>query len=278
MPKLSGFADEISKDLEEQIAALKDMEMNYFDLRQVWGKNVLDLTDDECKKIKERIDREGIKIAAIGSPIGKSTIDKPEEFELERLKRAVELAEFFGCKYIRVFSFYPPEGEDIATYRDEVIRRMKGWIDYLVRERKDIILTHENEARIYGSIPERCVDLMENLYCEKMVQCFDPANFVVEGETDIFNTCWLPLKKYVGYMHLKDCMADRKTMVPCGEGAGDVDKILPDAYKNGYDGFFTLEPHLRLAETSFGFTGADLFKKAVDAVRTICKKNNIPLS
>ncbi len=278
MPILSGFADEISQELEEQLETLKKLEIKFFDLRQMWGKNVLDLTDEECKKIKERINAENIKISAIGSPIGKSTIDQPEEFELKRLKRATELAEFFNCKYIRVFSFYPPEGKNIADYRDEVIRRMKGWVDWLTKENKNnIILTHENESHIYGDTAERCIDLMENLYCDKLINCFDPANFINVGMKDIFNTCWLPLRKYTGYIHLKDCLDDQKTIVPCGEGIGDVEKILVDAYQNGYDGFFALEPHLKIAEKSFGFTGPELFAKAANAVKSICQRNNIPL-
>ena len=277
MPKLSGFADEISQELSEQLDVLEELEMKYFDLRSVWNKNVLDLSDDECKKIKDMIDSRGIKISAIGSPIGKSEIDKPEQFELDRLKKAADLAEFFGCKYIRVFSFYPPEGKDIADYGKEVIDRMQGWVDWVKQENRPVVLTHENESHIYGDIASRCVEIMENLYCEQMINCFDPANFVNVGMTDIFNTCWLPLKKYTGYIHLKDCLADKKTIVPCGEGIGDVPRILPDAYASGYDGFFALEPHLMVAGKSSGFTGPELFKKAVNAVKEICKQNNIRL-
>ncbi len=278
MPTLSGFADEISQELTEQLDVLDELGMKYFDLRGVWDRNVLDLTDDDCKKIKSILDDRGFKLAAIGSPIGKSTIDKPADFELDRLKKAADLAEFFGCKYIRVFSFFPPEGKDIADYRDEVIARMQGWVDWVKQEHRPVVLTHENESHIYGDIASRCIDLMENLYCEQMVNCFDPSNFVNVGMTDIFETCWLPLKKYTGYIHLKDCLADRKTIVPCGEGIGDVPKILADAYANGYNGFLALEPHLKIAGRSSGFTGPELFKKAVNVVKDICKQNNIPIS
>ena len=278
MPTLSGFADEISMELNDQIKVMNELGLKYFDLRQMWGKGVLDLTDDECKKIKNTIAEHGIQVAAIGSPIGKSKIDEPEQFELDRVKHAADLAEFFGSKYIRIFSFYPPEGQQIADYRDEVIRRIRSWGELLEKENRDVVLTLENEKGIYGDIGKRCVDLITELYSPKIVNCFDPANFVNVGEKNLFETCWKPLREYTGFIHLKDCLEDCTTIVPCGEGAGDVELILDDAYKNGYDGFLTLEPHLMVAGHSSGFTGADLFKKAVNAVKDICKKNNIPLN
>jgi len=274
MPTLSAFADEISKDLKEQLQGLHQCGISYFDIRSVWGKNVMDLTDAEAREIKKMIGDEGIRIAAIGSPIGKTTIDKPASVELDRLKKAVDLAEFFGTTYIRVFSFYPPEGQKIADFRDEVIARMHGWIDFV--QKRPVVLVHENESDIYGDIPQRCEDLMKNLFGPKMIQCFDPANFVYIGLDNVFETCWKSLKKYTKFFHLKDCKPG-KQLVPCGEGHGDVEKVLGDACKDGYDGFMTMEPHLSHGGQYAGFSGPDLIKKAVDAVRDICARQNITL-
>ncbi|MFA5863071.1 MAG: TIM barrel protein [Phycisphaerae bacterium] len=276
MPTLSGFADEISKDLKEQLAGLQACGLKYFDLRSVWGTNVMDLADPQTRDIKKMIGDAGIKIAAIASPIGKSTIDKPAQFELDRVKKAADLAEFLNCNFIRVFSFYPPEGKNIADYRTEVIARMRGWIDLLEKEKRPVVLTSENESDIYGDIPERNVDLMEQLFGPKMVQCYDPANFVYLGVGDVYNTCWLPLKKYTKFFHLKDCKPG-KVLVPCGQGDGQVEQTLSDACKGGFDGFMTLEPHLAHGGQYAGFSGPDLFKKAVDAVREICDRQKITL-
>ena len=46
MIRLSAFADEISPDLEEQIAVLSLEHIHFLDLRGVWNTNVL----DECRK------------------------------------------------------------------------------------------------------------------------------------------------------------------------------------------------------------------------------------
>jgi 3-dehydroshikimate dehydratase len=276
MPMLSAFADEISPELKEQLQVLQEQEIKYFDLRAVWGTNVMDLSEAQRHDIKKMIGDAGIGIACIGSPIGKSTIDKPVQFELDRVKKAADTAEFFGTKYIRVFSYYPPEGKKIADYKDEVITRMRGWIEFLDREKRPLVLVNENESGIFGDIAERNVILMEALFGPKMIQCFDPANFVYIGLTDIYKTCWVPLKKYTKFFHLKDCKPGQ-IIVPCGEGLGEVEKILGEACRDGYDGFMTMEPHLAHGGQYAGFSGPDLFRKAVNTVKDICARQNIRL-
>ncbi|HBQ63767.1 MAG TPA: xylose isomerase, partial [Clostridiales bacterium] len=65
MLKLSCFADEISADLHEQVAFLKQNRIGSVDLRGVWDKNVLDLTPGELDRIKAEFDRNGIRTAAV---------------------------------------------------------------------------------------------------------------------------------------------------------------------------------------------------------------------
>ncbi len=59
------------------------------------------------------------------------------------------------CKYIRMFSFFIPHGEEPLRYRDEVIRRWKSFIK--AAEGSGVVLLHENESGIYGDIPEKDV-------------------------------------------------------------------------------------------------------------------------
>src|SRR5258708_39801209 len=132
MIRLSAFADEISPDLEEQIAVLSSEQIHYLDLRSIGNTNVLDLTDSQVARVKETLDAHGIGVAAIGSPIGKVPIDSSFDEHLQRFERAVTLARAFQTPYIRIFSFYPPahlkEGSGAvnpAEYRDEVLRRLR---------------------------------------------------------------------------------------------------------------------------------------------------------
>src|SRR5213080_1442652 len=105
MIRLSAFADEISADLDEQVAVLRSENIHFLDLRQVWSTNVLDLTDQQITEIKHTLDADAIGVAAIGSPIGKVPIDSSFDEHLHRFERAITLAREFRTPYIRIFSF-----------------------------------------------------------------------------------------------------------------------------------------------------------------------------
>lgn len=275
MPTLSAFADEISPELDDQLAVLELCGLKYLDLRSMWKTGVMELTDNQLKDIKNAMDDRGISMAAVGSPIGKSMIDQPASYELDRVKRAADIAEMFEARYIRVFSFYAPEGKRIADFGKEVIDRIAGWVDWIHSQRRQVVLTLENESDIYGDIPERCEQLMQKLYGPHLVQCYDPGNFVAVDIVEPFENAWVPLKKYMKFFHLKDRTTEQHTIY--GTGDGDAEKVLVDACKSGYDGFLTFEPHLSSAAQFSGFSGPERFKAAVQAVRSLCERNSITL-
>lgn len=272
MATLSAFADEISSDPVEQVAVLRECGIRFLDLRGAWNRNVLDLTGQDLDRLARILADAGIGVAAIGSPIGKSSIDEPPAFELDRLKRAAELAERFGCRFIRIFSFYPPEGKRIVDYRGDVMDRLASWIEYVGRAHPGLVLAHENESRIYGDLPERCLEIYRRFVGPSFTGCYDFANFTHDGVERPFETAWTPLKPYVGFVHLKDWKKGGQNAVPMGEGDGEAERILRDAAASGYDGFLTLEPHLAQAGQFKGFTGPELFGKAAAAARAICER------
>jgi sugar phosphate isomerase/epimerase len=272
MSTFSAFADEISPDPTEQVAVLRECGIRYLDLRDAWNKSIMVLTEAELDRLGGILGDAGIGVAAIGSPIGKSTIDKPPSYELDRVKHACELALRFKCRYIRVFSYYPPEGKEITTFGKEVLARIASWVEYVAREHPGLVLAHENESRIYGDIPERCLEICRRFSGPNFTGCYDFANFIRDGVVRPFDTAWKPLKPYIGFFHLKDGRKGLVQAVPMGEGEGEAERILKDAAASGYDGFMTLEPHLAKAGQFKGFTGPDLFRKAVDAARKVCER------
>ena len=277
MFKLSAFADEISPNLDEQIAGCRENDVRHFELRSVDKINVLDLNADQRKTIKSKLSDAGMGVICIGSPIGKVKINDSWETHFDRsFKIAVDAAEFFGAPFVRIFSYYPPtENDDIAKYRDEVIKRMTAKADYVMNH-AGVTLLHENEKDIYGDIGSRCVDLMKTINSPKLRTAFDFANFVQCGENPLDN--WPGLKPYSVHIHVKDAMLKDGKVVPAGEGDGQLEPILIDLHKSGYNGFLSLEPHLSAAGQYGGFSGPQLFKVAVDALKTLCQKNDLPLA
>jgi len=268
MIRLSAFADEISADLDKQIVILRSENIHFIDLRGVWNTNVLDLTDQQVSEIKQRLDAQGIGVSAIASPIGKIPIDAPFDVHLQRFRRTIALAQFFHAPFIRIFSFYPPVGEgeakgrkgivDPAIWRNEVLRRLRELT--IVARNANLTLLHENEKDIYGDTIARCIDLLQNINDPHFQAIFDPANFI-QCEQTPYPDAYQELRPWLRYMHVKDALADG-TVVAAGEGVARWLEILQQLHTDGYDGFFSLEPHLAIAGQYQGFSGPELFHKA----------------
>ncbi len=269
MAKLSAFADEVSDSLDEQIQIMQREGVGNIELRGVWGKNVLQLTPDEVKEIKAQASDAGIGFSAVGSPLGKFPLDGDFQEQIDGVKLALEFAAILEAPYIRMFSFHIPKGHSPNDYRSQVLDWLGKMIDEA--EKTDIILAHENEKGIYGDTGERCEDLYENLKSDSFTGIFDFANYVQCGEKP-YEDCWKRVKEYITYFHVKDSRLEDRKVTPAGQGDGDVEKILAEAYAEGFDNFLTLEPHLSVAEASYGRTDSELFHTAVEALKDILSR------
>ena len=269
---LSGFADEIDDDFEKQCAVLNQLDLANIELRSAWGVNVLDLDDDQLQRARAILKDHGIAVSSIGSPIGKISITDDFEPHLARHDIALARAEFFGAPYIRLFSFFIPEGDDPDGHRDEVIRRMTALAARA--ERHDVILLHENEKEIFGDIPRRCVDIVETVASPKLRLAWDAANFVQCGVRP-FTEGYLSIRPHLEYMQIKDALRSTGEVVPAGAGDGETLETIRALRSDGFDGYFSLEPHLGTTNSLGGFSGEDLFTKAHSAFTEILRAEGI---
>jgi len=265
---LSGFADEISPEFSVQLDVLQELGVRYMELRGAWGKNVLDLDEGELARIEAGLADSGIRVSAIGSPIGKIKIDDPFEPHVDAFRHAMDLAERFDCRYIRMFSFFVPEGEADA-YRAQVMDRLGALLE--AARGRPVVLLHENERHIYGDIPWRCLDIHRTFDSPQFRMTFDPANFVMCGVRP-YAEGFDELLPYIEYMHIKDGLMAEKRVVPAGQGDGQVKEVLTALYEREFDGYLSLEPHLAQAEDFYGFSGPELFGVAVKALRDLLKE------
>jgi sugar phosphate isomerase/epimerase len=277
MMTLAAFADEISPNLDIQIEHLKKHGISFVELRGVAGQNVLDFDPALRHEIKTKLADHGLAVACIGSPIGKVKLNEPFEKHFDRFKIAVELAGYFGTSLIRIFSYYPAEGGNhadlVAQGRAEVLHRMQRKLEYV--QGQPFTLVHENEANIYGEKAAQCLDLHQQLPSPQFRAAFDFANFVQAGENPAEN--WPLLKPYTSHIHVKDALMGSGKTVLAGEGDGHIGEILKDAWASGYRGYLSIEPHLAAHGQFSGFSGPELFARAVDAVRHLARANGIPL-
>ena len=238
--KISGFSDEISRDIVTQFEVLNKLGIKYFEPRGINEKNISKLNDEEIEALKEKMQEYKISVSSIGSPVGKIKITEDFSEHFEVYKRIVKIAKALNSKYIRIFSFYNDDESWTEEKRKEVLARLSMMIEYA--KENDIILLHENEKGIYGDRAERCVDLMNELGCSNFRAVFDPANFV-QCKQDT-KEAYEALKDHIEYMHIKDALSDGGRVVPAGMGDGNVKYILDELFSKGYEGYLSLEPHL----------------------------------
>ena len=260
---ISAFADEIDPSLDKQMDVLDQHGICHIEMRGVDGRNITEHAVSEVRVLKSRMDARGFKVSAVGSPIGKIGICDPFEPHLTLFRHTLDLAEVLETRYIRMFSFFLPGGEDPARFRDEVMRR---WLAFVAAaEGRGIILLHENEKDIYGDVASRCLDLLETVHCPYLKVTFDPANFVQVGEKT-FPEAFRMLEEHIAYIHIKDALHGSGDVVPAGEGDGRVEDILKALQSADWSGFLSLEPHLN---HSLPGGGSEFFGVACDALNRI---------
>ena len=257
---LSGFADEIDDDFETQCAVVRELGLKYIEFRSAWGINVLDLSDAQLEDAQRILTEHALRVSSIGSPIGKIFIDEPFEPHLIRAQHAVEVAQRFNAPFIRIFSFFMREGMNPDDHRDEVLTRMRALAS--VAEAGGVVLLHENEKDIYGDIPRRCLDLVTSVNSPALRATWDPANFVQVGVDRPFDEGWSMMRPYIDYMQIKDAVSETHEVVTAGKGDGQVYETIAALKADGFDGFFSLEPHLGSAHALGGFSGPDLWRSA----------------
>jgi sugar phosphate isomerase/epimerase len=263
---LSGFADEISADLDTQLAVLTALSIRHLELRSAWSVNVADLDDHQVARIRRALAGAGVAVSAIGSPIGKIDVDAPLAPELDRLRRIADIAGTLGTSLVRVFSFFLPPGRPPEEFRGPVLDRMAALAG--IAEERGLVLAHENEKEIYGDVPQRCAELITAVASPALRATFDAANFVQCGVAP--HTEAYPLiAPYLVYLQVKDALAETGEVVPAGQGDGQVRQTLAALAETGFAGFVSLEPHLAVAGRFGGYSGPGDFTRAANAVKTL---------
>jgi len=270
---VSGFADEIDADLERQCQVLNELDIKYLEFRSAWDTNVLDLSDEQISVAAHILRAHGLLVSSIGSPIGKIHIADDFDEHLVRMDRAIAVAQGLNAPYIRIFSFFLRPDQRPDGYRGEVIRRLQALATRL--HDTGLVLLHENEKEIYGDIPSRVLDIVESVNSPSLKLTWDAANYVQVGVTP-FDEGYALLRPHTVYFQIKDALRRTGEVVPAGEGDGQVRETIRALAADGFDGFFSMEPHLGSSSRFGGFSGPEKFTRATRAFTRILEEEGIP--
>ena len=270
MIRLSAFSDEAGSSIQEQISAMKRNGIRLTELRSIGGKNVSAFTEEEAINYQKELEKNGIEVWAIGSPLGKVDVNVDFDEYSKTVEHVCKLAKIFKTDKIRMFSFF-----NAFSSQEKVFENLAKMVE--IGKKYGVEMYHENEKDIYGDVAKRVLHIMENVQGLKYI--YDPANYLQCGEKaddtlDLF-------VKTTNYFHIKDVQVSSGALVPAGYGDGKIDKLVDMV--NG-DMVFTVEPHLALfdayktidsTEMKHKYVYAtpnDAFDSAVNAIKEILVK------
>jgi sugar phosphate isomerase/epimerase len=243
---LSAFADEAAEDIDGQIAATKQAGLKHIDLRNLDGFNISALPLDHAKVVKDKLDAAGIAVGMLGTPLGKIDITEDFGIDVNKLKHLGRLADIFGCRKIRVFSYFNKTDQPMAAWQAESLRRL-GELKKLAGQ-LHLSLYHENERHIFGDVCWQVQAIAAALRdpgppgsAGTFRMLFDFDNYNQSGEDPYGN--WLKLRDITDAFHLKDSDKDCQH-VPMGTGQSRAKDVLSEALARGWHGHLAMEPHL----------------------------------
>ena len=261
---LTGFADEASADFATQIKATRELGWRFIECRNINGKNLANLSEEEFQKMCEMLDNAGVRINCFGSGVanwGKHP-RKEEDFQASRkeLEDALPRMKKLGIKIIRAMSFLTPDDEQPDSRELEEIIFKKVRMLVQICADNGIIYGHENCMNYGGLSHIHTLRLLENVDNPALKLIFDTGNptfnyrrigpgpWPLQSAWEFYKN----VREHIVYVHIKDSVAlpreDGVRPTPkftyAGDGAGDVRAIVTDLRETGYDGGFSMEPHL----------------------------------
>jgi len=255
---IAAITDEFTQDLDAAARSMTDCGMTGAELRVVFGKNIIDLSDAEIDRALEILAAHKLRVISIASPLLKCVLpDSPpvdERFQQDvfsskhtfadqpRLAdRALQIAERTGARIIRVFSYWrtvQPEAcfDRVVRALEELARQVAphGRIIGVENEHACNIATGADAARVLNAVT------LPNL-----MAVWDPANAYISGETPYPDGYALLPKGRIAHVHAKDCRVDghRPIWGALGEGGIDWKGQVRALAADGYQGWISLETH-----------------------------------
>lgn len=258
--KVGVITDEISQDFDHACAvASKEFGMQWVELRGMWKKSLLTLSDTELAEVEKVLTKYSLQVTDIASPLfkvywpgaprsaegpknEKTTGDVLKEQD-EVLEKSIALAKRFKTNKVRGFDFW--RIEDVAPYREAIDRKLAEAADKCGKQ--GVLLVVENEMACNTATGREAARLMNAVKSPHLALNWDPGNAVMRGEFDAYPVAWRMLPKdRIHHCHVKNAVkgADGKVVwSPTGTGIIDWTGQFRDLAKAGYRDAVSLETH-----------------------------------
>lgn len=258
--KVAVITDEITQDFDHACSvASKDFGMQWVELRAMWKKSLMALSDAELAEAQKILAKYSLQVTDIASPLFKAhwpgaprSAEGPKndpgtgdilKQQDEVLEKSIALAKQFKTNKVRCFDFW--RIEDVSPYREEIDRKLAEAAEKCAKQ--GVLLVIENEPACNTATGRESVRLLNSVRTPHLALNWDPGNAVMRGEFDAYPVAWKMLpKNRIHHCHVKNAVkgADGKvSWSPTGTGIIDWTGQFRDLAKSGYREAVSLETH-----------------------------------
>ncbi|MGE5326696.1 MAG: sugar phosphate isomerase/epimerase family protein [Deltaproteobacteria bacterium] len=257
--KLGIITDEITEKFEDALDFISSYSLEYCELRELWGKNIMNLSKDDLERARDLIEKHHLHVSDIGSPIMKYNLpevpareEKRDTFranfteqDTEQLfDQAFELARFFHTRKVRIFSYWRvADPEKAYPYvRDRLAKAAE------IARKAGMLLVLENEHECNIGTGKELGRVLKEINSLHLQGNWDPGNAVMLAEVP-YPDGYEAVRGWFAHMHAKDVAKDSATgklkWAPVGGGVVDWKGQLHALRLDGYEGTMSLETHYR---------------------------------
>ena len=256
--------DEISPDFDHAcFVASHEFGMSWIELRSMWGKNVMALSDAEIGESKKILAKYNLQVTDIASPLGKTDWpgapksqyggkgDMHNAAEVtfkqqdEILEKAISLAKQFNTDRVRGFDFW--RLDDVGPYRAAIDDKLRAMAE--TAGKQGVLLVLENEFECNTATGREAARTLNAVQSHNLALNWDPANAVMRGELDAFPTAWELLPKdRIHHCHVKNAVKNAEGKIewsPVDKGFIDWAAQFRALKQLGYHEAVSLETHWR---------------------------------
>jgi sugar phosphate isomerase/epimerase len=257
--KLGIITDEITENFEEALDFISHYDLGYCELREMWQKNIMNLSQAQLDRAKALVGKHHLKVTDIGSPIFKYNLpqmpakkgEKRDTFRANftdqdsdhLLQQSFKLARFFGTSKVRVFSYWRVDQPEKAYpyVRDRLAKAAK------LASENDIVLILENEHECNIGTGKELGKILRDVSSPYLRGNWDPANAAMLHEVP-YPDGYQHVKGMFPHMHLKDVKkgpGGKLLWAPVGGGFIDWKGIFEALRRDRFQGDMALETHYR---------------------------------
>ena len=260
--------------------------MSWIELRSMWGKSLMDLSEDQIGEVQKILAKYGLQVTDIASPLFKTdwpgaprshfgskgdmhaaaeTTFKQQD---EVLEKSIALAKTFKTNKVRCFDFW--RIDDVTPYRAAIDEKLRSAAE--TAGKQGVLLVLENEFACNTATGREAARTLNAVSSPHFALNWDPGNAVMRGELDAFPAGWdlLP-KDRIHHCHCKNAVkndAGKIVWSPVDKGYIDWAAQFRALKQAGYRDAVSLETHWHgggTAEKSTRISWAGMKQKLVEA-------------